>query len=150
VIDEHATEFIDAPVSEVFHFMSRVETLPQWLEGCKKSWAVSDDPYRVGAEVAHIDQVMGQTFEAHFKVAVWDRDSRMVFKALDGPFVGTSDERFRPEGSGTRVDIYVKGELRGAFKLGEWAAKKVARKQLQRSVENAKRILESPPAEASR
>jgi carbon monoxide dehydrogenase subunit G len=150
MIDEHVSEFIDAPVHEVFHFMSRVETLPEWLDGCKESWAISDDPYCVGAEVAHIDQVMGQTFEAHFEVVEWDENSRMVFKALDGPFAGTSDERFRPEGDGTRVDIYVRGELTGAFKLGEWAARRVARKQLRRSIDNAKRIVESRRAERTR
>ncbi len=142
MIDERVSEYIDVPVRDVFHFMSRVETLPQWLEGCEESWAISDDPYRVGAEVAHIDEVMGQRFEAHFEVVVWEPDSRMVFKALNGPFDGTSDERFRPEGDGTRVDIRIQGQLRGAFKIGEWAAKRAARKQLQQSVANAKRILE--------
>jgi carbon monoxide dehydrogenase subunit G len=142
VIDEHVSEYIAVPVSEVFHFMSRVETLPEWLDGCKESWAISDDPYRVGAEVAHIDEVMGQRFEAHFEVVVWDENSRMVFKALTGPFDGTSDESFTPEEDGTRVEIRIRGELRGAFKLGEWAAKRVARKQLRQSVANAKRILE--------
>lgn len=150
MIDERVSEYIHAPVSEVFYFMSRVEMLPEWLEGCKESWAISDDPYRVGAEVAHIDEVMGQRFEAHFEVIVWEPDARMVFKALNGPFDGTSDERFVREGEGTRVDIRVQGELRGPFKLGEWAAKRVARGQLRHSVQNAKRKLESRHSETAR
>ena len=68
MIQVSASEIIDAPVADVFHKMSRLETLPEWLVGCEKAWAVSDDPYSVGGRVAHIDSVMGQTFEAHYEV----------------------------------------------------------------------------------
>ena len=142
MIREQASEFIDVPPDEAFRFMSRVETLSEWLDGCDRAWAITDDPYRVGGRVAHIDVVMGQQFEAHFEVIVWEPGSRMVFKALSGPFDGTSDQTFTLEDGGTRVDIVVEGHLRGAFRFSEWAAKRVARAQLERSVQNAKSLLE--------
>ena len=142
MIEVGATEVIEAPVDVVFETMSRVESLPEWLEGCREAWPLSDDPYRVGGKVAHIDEVMGQRFEAHYEVVEWEPGKRVVFQSLSGPFDGTSEELFTQEGDGTRVDITIKGELRGAFRFGEWAARKVAQKQLAESVQNAKRLIE--------
>lgn len=138
-----ASEIIDAPVEDVFHWMSRLETLPEWLVGCEKAWAVSDDPYRVGGRVAHIDSVMGQTFEAHYEVVEWEPNECFVFKTLSGgPFEGTSTMRFSPEEDSTRIEISISGRLKGAMSFGDWAARKVAQKQLAESVQNAKRIIE--------
>lgn len=143
MIQVSASEIIDARVEEVFQKMSRLETLPEWLVGCEKAWAVSDDPYRVGGRVAHIDSVMGQTFEAHYEVVEWVPNERLVFETLSGgPFEGTSDLTFEREGDATRIVICITGRLKGAMKLGDWAAGKVAQKQLAESVQNAKRMIE--------
>ena len=146
MIEVSATEVIEAPVTDVFVRMSRVETLPDWLVGCIEAWPVSDDPYQVGGRVAHIDEVMGQRFEAHYEVVEWETDRSFIFKTLSGgPFDGLSELTFSPEGPATRVGIKIKGELRGAFRFGEWAARKVAQKQLAESVRNAKRLIEGVP-----
>ena len=142
MIEVGASEIIEAPIDEVFEAMSRVESLPDWLVGCRDAWPLSDDPYRVGGRVAHIDEVMGQRFEAHYEVVEWDPGKRVVFKSLSGPFDGISEETFVGEGNATRVDITIRGELRGPFRFGEWAARKVAQKQLAESVQNAKRLIE--------
>lgn len=143
MIDVSATEIIDAPVEEVFHKMSRLETLPEWLVGCEKAWALSDDPYRVGGRVAHIDSVMGQTFEARYEVVEWEPNECFVFQTLSGgPFEGTSTMRFTPDGDSTRIEISISGRLKGAMSFGDWAARKVAQKQLSESVQNAKRLIE--------
>jgi len=144
VIQVSASEIIDAPVADVFHRMSRLETLPEWLVGCEKAWAVSDDPYRVGGRVSHIDSVMGQTFEAHYEVIEWEPNACFVFQTLSGgPFEGTSTMRFTPEGDeSTRIEISISGRLKGAMSLGDWAARKVAQRQLSESVQNAKRLIE--------
>ena len=144
MIEVSATEVIEALVSDVFVKMSRLETLHEWLVGCEKAWAVSDDPYQVGGRVAHIDSVMGQTFEAHYEVVEWVPNERLVFQTLSGgPFEGTSDLTFEEEGGdATRVEICITGRLKGAMKFGDWAARKVAQKQLVESVQNAKRMIE--------
>ena len=144
MIEVSASTVIDAPVEEVFREMSRVETLADWLEGCVEAWPLTEDPYRVGGRVAHIDEVMGQRFEAHYEVVEWESHRRFVFKTLSGgPFDGLSELKFRPEGETTLVEIRIEGELRGAFRFGEWAARKVAQKQLAESVENARRLFGS-------
>ena len=147
MIEVSATEVIEAPVSEVFTKMSRLETLHEWLVGCVKAWPESEDPYRVGGKVAHIDEVMGQRFEAHYEVVQWETDKCFVFRTLSGgPFDGVSEMTFTPMGDATRVEIGIKGELKGAFKFGEWAARQVAHKQLNQSVQNAKRFIEEGTA----
>ena len=146
MIEVSASAVIEAPVEDVFREMSCVETLPDWLEGCVEAWPLTDDPYRVGGRVAHIDEVMGQRFEAHYEVVEWETNRGFVFKTLSGgPFEGLSELKFWPEGEATRVEITIKGELRGAFRFGEWAARKVAQKQLVESVQNAKRLIGSVP-----
>ena len=143
MIEVVASEVIEADVEDVFHVMSRVETLHEWLVGCIEAWPITDDPYRVGGRVAHIDEVMGQRFEAHYEVVEWEPKSCFVFQTLSGgPFEGTSGVRFHAEQEATRVEISIKGELKGALKFGEWAARKVAQKQLAESVQNAKRMIE--------
>lgn len=143
MIEVTATEVIEAQVSDVFTKMSRLETLHEWLVGCEKAWAVSDDPYRVGGRVAHIDSVMGQTFEAHYEVVEWEPNECFVFQTLSGgPFEGTSTMRFSPEGDSTRIEISISGRLKGPMSFGDWAARKVAQKQLVESVQNAKRFIE--------
>ena len=143
MIEVSATEIIEAPVTDVFTKMSRLETLHEWLVGCVEAWPETEDPYRVGGRVGHIDEVMGQRFEAHYEVAQWETDRCFVFQTLSGgPFEGISELTFAPTGDGTRVEIRIKGELKGAFKFGAWAARKVAQKQLDESVRNAKRMIE--------
>ena len=144
MIEVSASEEIDAPVGEVFQKMSRLETLPEWLVGCKKAWALSENPYREGGEVAHIDEVMGQRFEARYVVKEWEPNERLVFQTMSGgPFEGTSDLSFSNGGGSTRIEICIRGRLKGAMKFGNWAASRVAQKQLNESVRNAKELIES-------
>jgi len=144
VIEVSASETIDAPVDVVFEKMSRLETLPRWLVGCVEAWPLTDDPYRVGARIAHIDEVMGQRFEARYEVIGWEPNRCFTFRTLEGgPFEGTSDLTFAEEGRATRVEICIKGELKGVFRFGAWAARKVAQKQLDDSVANARDLIEA-------
>ncbi len=143
MIDVSATRIIDAPVGEVFEFMTRVENLPNWLVGCVEAWPTSEDPYRVGGTVAHIDEVMGQRFEAHYEVVEWEPCGCLVFQTISGgPFEGRSELRFEDMGDRTRVDVRISGELKSVLKIGDWVAKRVAQKQLKESVDNAERMIE--------
>jgi carbon monoxide dehydrogenase subunit G len=142
MIDQSASEYIDRPVAEVFEFVSNLETLPQWLEGCKKAWALTDDPNRVGGQVAHLDEFMGKRFEAKFEVLEWVPNEKRVFEAISGPFRGRSEETFTEEGDGTRVETRVTGDPVGPLGLGSWLVGRTIKGQLERSLANLKRVLE--------
>ncbi len=133
---------IDRPIEEVFDFMSKLENVPLWLDGCKKVWVLEGDPEAVGGKVAHLDEFMGREFEAHFDVVEWEPNRRMVFEAVSGPFRGTSEELLEEDGGATLVTIRVKGDPSGFLKVLSFGAKRMAQQQIDRSLANLKGILE--------
>jgi uncharacterized protein YndB with AHSA1/START domain len=143
MIDVRAERLIERPLEEVFDFMGDLEQLPSWLEGCRKAWSVSGDPRVVGSRVAHEDEFMGKTFETQFDVVGWESNERMVFEAISGPMRGRSEETFWAEGDSTLVEIHVTGTLSGPLKAAEFIARRAAQLQLDRSLDNLKKLLES-------
>ena len=133
---------VGRPVDEVFDFMADLDKLPLWLDGCRKAWSPDGEARSVGARVVHEDQFMGRTFEAHFTVAEWEENKRMVFEATAGPFRGLSEEEFFDEGADTRVVIRVTGEPAGFLKAMGLMAGRMAKTQLERSLDNLQRVLE--------
>jgi uncharacterized membrane protein len=143
-MDIKSETVIERPIDEVFDFMSRLDNVPLWLDGCKKVWVLEGDPEAVGGKVAHLDEFMGRQFEAHFEVVEWEPKKRMVFEAVSGPFRGTSEETLEedPDGS-TLVAIRIRGEPAGFLKLLGFGAKRMAQQQIDKSIENLKELLEA-------
>ena len=142
MIDVRGERVIGRPRAEVFEFMADLDKLPLWLDGCKKAWSPDGEARSVGARVVHEDEFMGRTFEARFNVVEWEDDERMVFEAVAGPFRGLSEEDFHEEGDGTRVVIHVTGEPAGFLRAVGFMAARQAKAQLERSLDNLKRLLE--------
>jgi carbon monoxide dehydrogenase subunit G len=142
VIDVSGERRIERPLEEVFDFMADLDKLPLWLDGCRKAWSPDGDGRSVGARIIHEDEFMGQTFEAKFDVVEWEENKRAVFEAVAGPFRGTSEEIFEGDGDGTIVVIRVRGEPAGFLKAIGFMAKRQAQAQLERSLDNLKRVLE--------
>ena len=143
MIDVRGEQRIERPLEEVFEFMADLDKLPLWLDGCKKAWSPDGDGRGVGARIIHEDEFMGQTFEAKFDVIEWEDNERTVFEAISGPFRGTSEENFEADGDETIVEIRVKGEPAGFLKAVGFMAKRQAQAQLNRSLDNLKRVLEN-------
>jgi carbon monoxide dehydrogenase subunit G len=133
---------IDRPRDDVFEYMSKLDNVPEWLDGCKKVWVLEGDSEAVGGKVAHLDEFMGREFEAHFEIIEWEPKRKMVFEAVSGPFRGTSEELLENEGDGTLVTIHVMGSPAGFLKLLGFGAQRMAQQQIDRSLENLKEILE--------
>ena len=143
MIEVEANTEIARPVDEVFTFMTDLGTLPQWLEGVREARALTGDPNAVGGRVAHVNEFMGQTFESTFETLEWQPCRSTVFKVLTGPLRGESHQRFEELSKNrTRVSIFVTGDGSGLLKLGNFIAKRAAKRQMERSLANAKRLLE--------
>lgn len=142
MIDVRGDVVIARPVDEVFEFAADLDKLPQWLHGCKKAWSPDGDGRSAGAEIVHVDEFMGRTFEARFEVLEWEDCKRIVSRAVSGPFRGISEETFHDESGRTRIEIHVTGEPAGFLKAMGFMAKRQARVQIDRSLENLKRVLE--------
>ncbi|MDQ4144129.1 MAG: SRPBCC family protein [Actinomycetota bacterium] len=134
---------VERPLDEVFEFAADLDSLPLWLEGCKKAWSPDGDGRSIGSEILHEDEFMGRSFEARFEVVEWEHNRRMVFKAVSGPFRGLSEEDFYDESGDTRVEIRVSGEPAGFLKALGFMAKRQGQAQLERSLDNLKRVLEA-------
>jgi uncharacterized membrane protein len=144
MIDVSAERTIRRPLDEVFAYMAELDSLPQWLSGCRRAWVVSGDPCAVGGRVAHEDEFMGRRFETEFDVVGWEPNESMTFQAISGPMRGRSHETFESEGpKATRVCIEVRGELSGPLKAANWIAQRAAQAQLERSLDRLKEVLES-------
>lgn len=143
MIDVRSERFIDRPLEEVFELMGDLEQLPSWLEGCRRAWPVSGDPRSAGSRVAHEDEFMGQRFETEFDVVEWKPNELMVFEAVSGPMRGRSEEAFYEEAGGTVVEIHVTGNLSGPLKAANWIAQRAAQRQLDKSLDNLKKLLEA-------
>jgi hypothetical protein len=97
----------------------------------------------VGARVRHDNEFMGQTFESIFEVLEWEPNASVVFSVLGGPLRGESHEGFeRLADNLTRVSIRVTGEGMGVLRFGNLVASLTAKRQLERSLAAAKRLLE--------
>lgn len=142
MIDVQGQRRIEKPVEEVFEFMADLDKLPLWLDGCRRAWSPDGDGRSVGARIVHEDEFMGRTFEAKFNVLEWESNERAVFEAVSGPFRGVSEESFESDDDETIVSIRVKGEPAGFLKAVGFMAKRQAQAQLDRSLDNLKRVLE--------
>ena len=144
MIDVEGSVKIARPVHEVFAYMTDLDDLPKWLEGVREAKALSPDPTAIGSQVCHTNEFMGTTFQSTFSVLEWEDNRRTVFQVLTGPLRGTSTQLFEPLGeNSTKVTIKVKGDGTGPLKLGNFIAKRAARRQVDQSLENVKRILEA-------
>jgi uncharacterized membrane protein len=144
VIDVRATRDIARPRSDVFHYMGDLATLPLWLDGVKEARSLNGDPRKVGAIIAHRNEYMGQRFESAFEVIGWERERSMTFKALSGPIRGQSRETFEAVADDvTRVEIRVTGDVLPPLGANRWLAARIARRQLERSLDSVKRLLEA-------
>ena len=142
MIDVRGDIVIARPLPEVFEFAADLDKLPQWLDGCKKAWSPDGDGRSAGAEIIHEDEFMGRRFEARFEVLEWEDCDRIVSKAVSGPFRGVSEETFHDEDGDTRLEIHVTGEPAGFLKAVGFMAKSQAQMQIDRSLENLRRVLE--------
>ncbi len=113
---------IERPLHELFEFMGSLETLPLWLEGCRRPWPAWGEPREAGSMVAHLDEFMGTSFESHFRVLESEPNSRMVFEMISGPRRGGSEHIVDKENGTSRMEINVRGELVGCSEAsGGWS-----------------------------
>lgn len=151
MIEERATRVIDAPLEEVFEVMSDFWRVPDWVAGVREVRVLSGDPHSRGGRVAHVNELMGRTFETTFEVVEWVPNEVMVFKVLSGPLTGESRETVEALGpSSTRVEITVTGDVTGPFRLMRGVAAHTARHQLQTSLDNLEKLIEKARRNDSR
>lgn len=151
MIEERATRVIEAPLEEVFAVMSDFWRVPDWVAGVREVRVLSGDPHSLGGRVAHVNELMGRTFETTFEVVEWVPNEVMVFKVLSGPLRGESRETVEALGPrSTRVEVTVTGDVTGPFRLVRAVAARTARQQLENSLDNLQKLIEQTRRNDSR
>ncbi|HZO24674.1 MAG TPA: SRPBCC family protein [Chloroflexota bacterium] len=155
----HREIVINAPPEAVFAFLAQPERLPEWTPGVISVRRTSDGPTGVNTTTETVVEAFGvrQTllgrclvFEPPRRLAVHNVTASGI--SIGGVSIGqvstTSASELLPEGTGTRLRAALDYTLSAGILTS--LAERVAGPQMQadfdRSLQNLKRLLESPPA----
>jgi len=95
-----ATETVEAPREDVFHFTDWCYDDPEWASFISRAWIVKLPGHDGLGMVGHyVGKVMGRELEWEGESVKWRRNEFWARKALSGPFAKTSmqmEMRFEP------------------------------------------------------
>jgi carbon monoxide dehydrogenase subunit G len=114
--DYERSTTVDAPVDEIFEFLSKVENLPRYMERMTEAHSVAGDEVSVEArlepeDVGGADPASGTTDgdggrrvrgEAWFRI---DADNRRLAWGAEGPHDYRGELEVSPAGSGSQVTV---------------------------------------------
>ncbi len=125
---------IAKPQELVFALVRDLDRAPEW-QGSLESVDV-----QAGTEVRH---VVGFRQEAKFFVVEDDPPRRLSISSEGGPAKVRATFDLEPDGDGTRVNLTLDVELRGAARMAGRLAKGAAQRELKTSLQNLKELAES-------
>jgi uncharacterized membrane protein len=135
---------INAPVDAIEAITDDARRLPEWYAGIEQ--AEPDDVFpQVGGKVALVYKASGVTFNLT-QTSVERVPGEGGVNQMEGMITGTNRMTFEPEGEGTRVTMTFEYEMPGGGvgKLFDrLVVERMNAQNLERSLENLKRLLES-------
>ena len=134
---------IQRPVEEVFAVLTNVELTGRWYPARVEEWWTSPAPPRIGSTRRARVRVMGLSVENDAVITAYDppRLAAMKGTSRGAPFEVTL--AFRPEGSGTRVDVDSALHFRGLLRLVGAVFVSSYERGWARGLANLKRMMES-------
>jgi uncharacterized protein YndB with AHSA1/START domain len=136
---------IQAPPEKVFARIEDNESYPEWWPNMIEQKRDKPGPLEIGSRSKYKYNMLGATLVGEVILEVYEPPQRVAVRTTGGAN-GTFDWRFRPEGSGTRLDVVVDYTLPGSF-LGKLADKLVVEKRneadLEEGLKKLKALLES-------
>jgi uncharacterized membrane protein len=142
-----ATETVEAPREDVFHFTDWCYDDPEWAQFISKAWIVTlPGPDGLGMTSHYVGKVMGRELEWDGELVKWRSNEFWARKALSGPFAKMSmqmEMRFETVGTGrTKVTSMI--DYRSPYPLAGWLIDRLymgrqARKMVNDVVEGIKK-----------
>lgn len=110
------TEHVDAPVEEVFAYLSDPTKELEWVSSAREREIVEGEGDK-GTRFRAVDQFLGKRIEFLYEVTKHDSPDRYAFRTVEGPFPGEIDVILSPEGGGTTLTYAAKAEagFKGLF-----------------------------------
>ena len=134
---------INRPIEEVFAYLTRPENGLQFRAGLLEAEQTSEGPMGVGTTFREVEQFLGRRTETTYEVTEYEPNSKFAFRATSGPMPAEVSETFEPVEGSTRVAFTMEFELGGLFKLAEPVVARMAKRQVEADIGNAKDLLEA-------
>jgi uncharacterized membrane protein len=130
---------VDAPVAEVFAYITDVRNLPEWQESAVEAAWRDDAPIEVGSRMRERRSFLGRTAENELEVTAYEPDRRFDLKTVSGPIRFQVAHTFEPADGGTRLRVVVEGGGLPRF-AGRMVAKQ-AERQFRADLERLRGVL---------
>ncbi len=118
-----ATETVEAPREDVFHFTDWCYDDPEWASFISRAWIVKLPGHDGLGMVGHyVGKVMGRELEWEGKLVKWKMNEFWARKAVSGPFAKMSmqmEMRFEQAGTG-RTKVTSRIDYRVSYPLAGW------------------------------
>jgi carbon monoxide dehydrogenase subunit G len=132
------------PQREVFGYLTDVERVREWQPATQEIRRDTEGPVEVGSRWTQVLRLMGRTIESRIEVTENEPPSRFAIRTSGGPVNFHVVHVLEPLDEGaTRLRVEGEGEAGGLLKLGEGMAVRAAERELRRSFERLKAVLES-------
>jgi uncharacterized membrane protein len=145
---QSASIVIRRPPDEVFDYMDDVSREHEWQPNLRSAEQVPQGPTAVGTRKKYISGFMGRDVRNTYVVAELDPGRRIVYQTEKGSAIeARSEVRCEPNGSGTRVTMFLEGKPKGFLKLVPQRALELAyRGELEGTLQRVKDRLEAAGA----
>jgi carbon monoxide dehydrogenase subunit G len=135
---------IDRSQREVFGYLTDVDCVEEWQPATEEIRRETEGQVGVGSRWTQVLRLMGRTIESRIEVTEHEPDSRFAIRTSGGPVNFHVVHVLEPLGEGrTRLRVEGEGEAGGLLKLGEGMVVRAAERELRRSFERLKAVLES-------
>jgi carbon monoxide dehydrogenase subunit G len=108
---------IRRPIGDVFAALTNVENTGRWFPGDVTEWWTSEPPHGVGSTRRARVKMGWMTTENDAVVTVYEPPHKGVMKGTSPNAPFEARLVFTPAGAGTRVDVAIEMQFRGAAKL---------------------------------
>jgi carbon monoxide dehydrogenase subunit G len=137
------TVHIARPREEVFAYLTDVENVREWQPATEEVRRDTDGPLVAGSTYVQAMRMMGRRLETRIEVVELEAPSRFAIRTSGGPVNFGVTHHLDPDGEATRLRVEGEGEAGGALKLGGGMAVRAAERELKKSFERLKSVLES-------
>ena len=138
---------VNRPVAEVFNYFTDPNKIPEWNSIIEEAKA-SETPIRKGTKLQQKARFLGRKIESTIEITELEINKKVVQRS-DKPFPVTITSTFEAASGGTNVVASAEAEPGGFFKVGEPIVARIAKHQVQASLETAKELLEAQVPAAS-
>ena len=141
---------INRPAAEVFAYLDQLDRHSEWQDSLESVKVETEGPTRVGTRVVERRKVPGGARDIPYEITAYEPPRMASFRGTAGPVRPVGTMTVEPVGeSSSRVSLELELEGHGVGKLFAIMARREAAKEVPRSHEKLKELLESGAATAA-